>query len=205
MKILITGFEAYGKRKKNATAEVIHQLSAQNIEVSGELYLETLPVVHVEAADKLSNLLQKHSPDIVICLGEAGGRSAISLEKIAINYLDYRMPDNAGNIITDRYISKEGPDAYFTALPVVSICKRLISSGIPAEVSFTAGAYLCNEVFYHLMNWADTQEKKVIAGFIHTPILPDVAAGMQRPIASMAPLTIIEALQIVIEESCKAL
>ena len=205
MKILITGFEAYGKRKKNATEEVIHQFSAHDLEVNGGLHLETLPVVHGEAAMKLFYLLQKHSPDIVICLGEAGGRSAISLEKVAINYMDYPIPDNAGNKISNCNICMEGPDAFFTSLPVDSIRKRLIASGIPAEMSFTAGVYLCNEVFYHLMNWADNQEKKAIAGFIHIPVLPEVAARMQKPAASMATFTVLEALQIAIETSCKAL
>ncbi|MCD4753611.1 MAG: pyroglutamyl-peptidase I [Anaerolineaceae bacterium] len=205
MNILITGFEAYGKRKKNATEEAVHQLSAHEFWAAGEPYLEILPVVHIEATEKLSYLLQKISPDIVICLGEAGGRSAISLEKIAINYLDYLIPDNVGNKISDCNICKEGPDAFFTSLPVISIRKRLISSGIPAEISLTAGTFLCNEIFYQLMNWADRQEKKVIAGFIHIPILPDVAARMQTPTASMATFTVIEALQIAIETSYNVL
>lgn len=205
MKILVTGFEAYGKRNKNATEEAVYQLSTHGFMTADKLYFEILPVVHIQAAEKLSYLLQKISPDIVICLGEAGGRNSISLEKVAINYLDYPIPDNAGNQITDCYINKGEPDAYFTSLPIVTIRERLTSSGIPSEMSLTAGTFLCNEIFYHLMNWAGNQGNRVIAGFIHIPILPQVAATMKKPLASMTTLTVIEALQIAIEVSVKAL
>ena len=125
--------------------------------------------------------LEEAHPAAVLCLGEATRRPAISIERVAVNLLDFRIPDNAGAQITDQPIREDGPAAYFSTLPVRALLNALHGSKLPAELSLTAGSYLCNQIFYTLMHALAAQGSKVTAGFIHLPALPEQAAKMEPP------------------------
>ena len=113
--------------------------------------------------------MQRHKPDAVICVGQAGGRAAITPEKVAINFMDGRIPDNAGYQPVDVPIREDGETAYFTSLPVKAMVQRMRDAGIPAAVSYTAGTYVCNYLLYTLLYLIDKKYPNVRGGFIHVP------------------------------------
>ena len=128
--------------------------------------------------DELTRLLRLHKPALVICVGQAGGRGAISLERVAINVNDARIPDNAGGQPVDTPVVAGGPAAYFSSLPIKAMLQALQASGVAAEVSQTAGTFVCNHVFYALMHALATRRgfKRTRGGFIHVPYLPEQGA-----------------------------
>ena len=134
-----------------------------------------LPTVFGDSLRELAALLQQHRPSLVLCLGLAGGRSAISLERIAINIDDARIADNAGAKPIDRAIVPTGPAAYFTSLPIKAMLLALHKANVAAEVSQTAGTFVCNHVFYGLMHELATRRalKNTRGGFVHLPFLPE--------------------------------
>jgi pyroglutamyl-peptidase len=152
-----------------------------------------------ESLKVLRQAIQDWNPVLVIAVGQAGGRTAISLEKVAINYQDARIADNAGQQPSGEAVVAGAATAYFATLPLKAIMQTLRSQGIPAEISFSAGTFVCNHVFYGLMQ-ALEQSPQVKAGFIHIPYAPQQAA--QHPgSASMAISMVVTALKLVIEQS----
>ncbi len=175
--VLITGFEAFGGETINPSREIARNLHGTEIaghEVVGAL----LPCVFGAAITELRRLLRVNRPTLVICLGQAGGRAAITPERVAINVDDARIADNAGAQPVDRPVVRGGPAAYFSTLPVKAIVAALRADGVPAEVSQTAGTFVCNHVFYGLMH-ALRRRRGVRGGFIHVPFLPEQAAKGQ--------------------------
>lgn len=197
MKILLTGFEPFGGSPLNPSEQVVKALQIGPPPVK-ELETLILPVDGGRAPGMLKAALAEHQPDAVICLGEAG-RSVISLERVAVNLLDYRIPDNSGVTVTDQPVQMDGPAAYFTTLPLRSLQTALTTSGIPCELSLTAGAYLCNQVFYTLMATLAQRGRQIPAGFIHLPSLPEQVAlrGLSQP--SMALEAQVRAIRVVLE------
>ena len=166
-KVLLTGFEPFGTATSNPSGEIVKQISGDNI-VTG-----ILPVTYAQSAERLLALIAEHNPDVVICLGQAEGRTQITPEKIAINLDDARFPDNAGVQRSDVKILDDGPDAYFTTLPIKEMVDAAKAAGVPASVSLSAGAFLCNHVFYVAQNkFAGT---KVRSGFVHVPLMDSQA------------------------------
>ena len=166
-KVLLTGFEPFGTATSNPSGEIVKQISGDNI-VTG-----ILPVTYAQSAERLLALIAEHNPDVVICLGQAEGRTQITPEKIAINLDDARLPDNAGVQRSDVKILDDGPDAYFTTLPIKEMVDAAKAAGVPASVSLSAGAFLCNHVFYVAQNkFAGT---KVRSGFVHVPLMDSQA------------------------------
>jgi pyroglutamyl-peptidase len=165
--VLLTGFEPFGAATTNPSGEIVKQISGENIVTA------ILPVTYAQSAERLLALIAEHHPDVVICLGQAEGRTQITPEKIAIN-LDYaRLPDNAGVQRSDIKILDNGPDAYFTTLPIKEMVDAAKAAGVPASVSLSAGAFLCNHVFYVAQNnFAGT---KVRSGFVHVPLMDSQA------------------------------
>ena len=147
MKILLTGFEPFGGSPLNPSASVVEAL-ASDTPADIELATMVLPVIGVEAGDRVVERVESDSPDAVVMLGEATGRPGVSIEQIAINLRDYRMSDNAGNCTTDEPVVEGGPDAYFASLPVRRLVESIRDIGVPASRSLTAGAFLCNEISY---------------------------------------------------------
>ncbi|MCJ7696058.1 MAG: pyroglutamyl-peptidase I [Anaerolineaceae bacterium] len=198
MKILLTGFEPFDNNSLNPSQLVIEALKKMPYP-EAELHTCLLPVDMHAMPKVLINRIISLNPDTVISLGQATGRPVISLEKVAINLLDFRIPDNDGNQVKEQPILINGPDAYFCTLPVYYLAESLSSLGIPCEVSYSAGAYLCNQAFYLLMHVSQTNKLPSIAGFIHLPALPEQISTSKKPIPSMTLETGIKAISHIIE------
>ena len=201
MKILITGFEPFGEYPLNPSQLLVHKLPDQRSHYT--LVKDILPVHHALAPQKLITLLNEHQPDAVIAFGLASSRAMISLERVAINLLDYVIPDNAGVTFTNQAVVKDGPAAYFSTLPLEHLLTALKDAGIPAETSLSAGAYLCNQIFYHIMHKLATENLTIPAGFIHLPALPEQAARSQKPMSSMPFDSLLTAGDIILETVAK--
>ena len=194
--VLLTGFEPFNGAAINPSWEAVRALDGW----SGPgfaVVARQLPCVFGTALDVLRESIAGVKPDIVIAVGQAGGRSEMSLERVAINVDDASIRDNAGNQPVDTPIAADGPAAYFTTLPVKAIVKALRLRGFPSGVSQTAGTFVCNHVFYGLMHHAVGQPVK--AGFIHVPFLPEQAADRPERPPSMALRDIVDALRIAVE------
>ena len=166
-RVLLTGFEPFGTATSNPSGEIVKQISGDNIVTA------ILPVAYAQSAERLLELIAEHNPDVVICLGQAEGRTQITHEKVAINLDDARLPDNAGVQRSDIKILDNGPDAYFTTLPIKEMVDAAKAAGVLASVSLSAGAFLCNHVFYVAQNkFAGT---KVRSGFVHVPLMDSQA------------------------------
>ena len=166
-KVLLTGFEPFGTATSNPSAEIVKQISGDNIVTA------ILPVAYTQSAQQLLDLITQHNPDVVICLGQAEGRTSITPEKVAINLDDARLADNEGVVRNDVKIMDDGPDAYFSTLPLNIMVDAIKAQGIPAAISLSAGAFLCNHVFYVAQNkFAGTN---VRSGFVHVPLMDSQA------------------------------
>jgi pyroglutamyl-peptidase len=175
--ILVTGFEPFGSHAVNPSQELAKLLDGRRIgrcAVAGSV----LPVHHREAARRTSVLLGELQPVAVVHLGLAEGRARLGLERVALNVMDYRIPDNAGYRAEGEPCVPDGPAAYFTSLPLLEMLAALLGEGIPAYVSNTAGTFLCNQTLYQTLHEIATRELTIRAGFVHLPLLPGmVAAG----------------------------
>ena len=167
-KLLITGFEPFGGAEENPSWLAVQALPDR---VGGfEVYKLQLPTVFAAAAQMLLEKAEEICPDAIISVGVAVGRDAVTPERIAVNIRDARIPDNAGNQPRGEFVAADGPAAYFATLPVEAMAQAIRDSEIPAIVSNSAGAYVCNDVMYSVLHrYANT---KVKAGFIHVPQLP---------------------------------
>lgn len=171
--LLLTGFEPFLNFTINPTMRIVEELHGQEI---GEykIHSEILPVDFEVAGKKLLEHIDKIQPDAVISLGLAGGRYKITPERIAININD-GAPDNNGNVRVDEPIQNEGSEAYMSTLPVRAMVNQLLKEGLPAEVSNTAGTYLCNHVMYQGLHYAKKHNKNTASGFIHIPASHELA------------------------------
>ena len=167
MKILITGFDPFGGETVNPAYEAVKLLP--DTIAGAEIIKLEVPTRFHRAGAVLENAMQRHKPDAVICVGQAGGRAAITPEKVAINLMDGRIPDNAGYQPVDVPIREDGETAYFISLPVKAMVQRMRDAGIPAAVSYTAGTYVCNYLLYTLLYLIDKKYPHVRGGFIHVP------------------------------------
>jgi pyroglutamyl-peptidase len=172
MKIILTGFEPFNGSNVNPSAEVVNRIT-DDFFPDHKLIRRVLPVDSVVAIDWMKRVILEQQPDIIIMLGEASLRPVVSIEKIAINWMDFRIADNSGNQLFDTPVVKEGTDGLFSTLPVSEIFSALKTAGIPAEISLTAGAFLCNQLFYTGLFYSKFFEKKNLCGFIHLPPLPE--------------------------------
>jgi pyroglutamyl-peptidase len=174
-RVLVTGFEPFGGGTINPSAEIARALDGRAI--AGRLVVgAVLPCVLGRSVVELRRLLRTVQPEVVICVGQAGGREDITPERVAINIDDARIPDNAGAQPVDMPVARRGPVGYWSTLPIKAIVAALRDRGIPASVSQTAGTFVCNHVFYGLMH-ALKRKKGVRGGFVHVPYLPEQAAG----------------------------
>ena len=166
--ILLTGFPPFGEETRNPSFPAAI-LARDTLRADGfEVEAVELPCVFGESAAALVEAIDRLKPSLVVCLGLAGGRTRISLERVAINCDDARIPDNAGQSRIDEEIVPGGPAAYFSTLPIKTALVALQNAGIPAEVSQTAGTYVCNHVFYVLLHELSGRDG-VRGGFVHLP------------------------------------
>ena len=192
MKIIVTGFDPFGGEKINPSIECVKALP----EVEGvELIRLELPTVFKESAKRLNEVINEVKPDAVLSVGQAGGRPGITMERIAINVDDARIPDNISQQPIDEAIQLDGEAAYFTTLPIKRIVKAIREAGISAEVSNSAGTFVCNHIMYQALFAATKADKPFKAGFMHIPFIPEQTTD--KPSLSLEEST--KALQIAIE------
>ncbi|MGF7535888.1 pyroglutamyl-peptidase I [Bacillus mexicanus] len=192
-KVLITGFDPFEKETINPSWEAAKRLNGLETD-EAIITAEQIPTVFRTALDTLRQAIQKHQPDIVICVGQAGGRMQITPERVAINLADARIPDNEGHRPIDEEISPRGPAAYWTGLPVKRMAAIMQENGIPAAVSYTAGTFVCNYLFYGLMDHIRQTSPHIRGGFIHIPYIPEQTIDKAAPSLSLD--TIVQALRI---------
>jgi len=166
-KVLLTGFEPFGKATLNPSGEIVKQISDDNVVTA------ILPVAYTQSAEALLALIEHHKPDVVICLGQAEGRTHITPEKIAINLDDARLADNEGVTRIDEPILLGGPVVYESTLPIKEFVTAINAAGVPAAVSLSAGAFLCNHIFYVAQD--ALKSTKVRSGFVHVPLMDEQA------------------------------
>jgi pyroglutamyl-peptidase len=199
--VLLTGFEPFNGAAINPSWEAVRALDGW----SGpdfKVVARQLPCVFGRANIVLLEAIDALKPDLVIAVGQAGGRSELSLERIAINVDDANIVDNAGQQPVDAPIAADGPAAYFSTLPIKAIVRALRVRGLPAGVSQTAGTFVCNHAFYGLMHHAagrSADQPALKAGFIHVPFLPEQAADRPERPPSMALKDIVDSLRIAVE------
>ena len=196
--VLITGFEPFGGEHINPSWQAVKQLQDLVI-CDHKVECIELPCEFGRSVTSLHDAIKHHNPSLVLCIGQAGGRSQISIERVAINIDDARIADNAGNQPIDLAIVEHGPSAYFAKLPLKSMYKHLIDEGIPAEVSNTAGTYVCNHVMYGLLHHIEQNKLDTRGGFVHIPFLPEQAVH-HGGAASMSQETVVSALKVLIEQ-----
>ncbi|SFB99799.1 pyroglutamyl-peptidase I [Massilia yuzhufengensis] len=194
--VLLTGFEPFNQASINPAWEAVRALEGW-CGPGFRVEVRQLPCVFDQANADLAAMLDALYPDIVIAVGQAGGRAEISVERVAINVDDASILDNAGRQPVDRPIDPNGPAAYFSTLPIKAMVAAMRERGLTAGVSQSAGTFVCNHVFYGVMH--ATAGKPVKAGFIHVPYLPEQAAGLPDNPPSMALEDIVAGLRIAVE------
>jgi pyroglutamyl-peptidase len=178
--VLVTGFDPFGGSHVNPSWQAVHALHGRVIAGRRVVGAE-VPTVFGKSLERLAQLVEEHQPALVICTGQAGGRGALSLERVAINVNDARIRDNAGAQPVDTPVVASGPAAYFTSLPIKAMLQALLKAGINAEVSQTAGTFVCNHVFYGLMHLlAQPRWHGVRGGLVHVPFLPEQGQPSMR-------------------------
>ncbi len=196
MKILVTGFDPFGGEKVNPAFEAVKLLPDT---IAGmEIIKKTLPVVFGESGEVLEGAIIEHNPDVVLSIGQAGGRFDICVEKVGINLMDGRIPDNAGYQPIDAPIKEDGATAYFSTLPVKAMVAKSREWGVPATLSFTAGTYVCNYIMYVGLYLAATKYPHIKAGFIHVPFAPEQGIGKPQNTPTMSVENIAKSIEAAI-------
>lgn len=193
MKIMITGFDPFGGEPVNPSYEAVKLLPD---EIGGAQIIKLeVPTVFGKAGEVLEANIKAEQPDAVICVGQAGGRSGMTVEKVAINFQDARIPDNDNQQPVDKPIKEDGETAYFATIPVKAMVAKMRKNGIPAFISYTAGTYVCNDLMYTLLYLIDKKYPQMRGGFIHVPYAMEQT--IEKPIgtASMALPVIAKALE----------
>ena len=197
MKVLITGFDPFGGESVNPALEAVKALP--DTIAGAEIIKLEIPTVFRKSLEKIEENIIKHSPDIVISIGQAGGRFGVTPERVAINIDDARIEDNEKNQPIDITIFEDGETAYFTNLPIKAMVKEMQDGGIPASVSNTAGTFVCNHVMYGIMYMIDKKYPNIKGGFIHVPYACDQVVDKANGMASMPLETIAKSLEYCVE------
>jgi pyroglutamyl-peptidase len=199
--VLLTGFDPFGGETANPSQSIALELSGRVI-AERTVVSEILPCVYGQSLKALQTAIRKHNPELVICLGQAGGRIGLTLERIAINVDDAGIPDNAAQRPIDQPIAKCGPAAYWSTLPIKAMTRAIAMAGIEASVSQTAGTFVCNHVFYGLMR-ALKRRPGVRGGFIHVPFLPEQSERQGRSAPFMLLPQMVRGIEVAIETALK--
>lgn len=195
MKCLVTAFEPFDKEPINPTMLMLEHLTK---DLDGhEILKQVLPTTFGESAEIALARIAEVEPDVVLCLGQAGGRAAMTLERVAININDATIPDNAGAQPVDEPIVPDGPAAYFSTLPNKAVVKAMREAGIPAAISNSAGTYVCNQILYAVLHFIAENKLPTKAGFMHVPYLP-VQVVEKPSMPSMSLDDMVRALEVAI-------
>lgn len=200
MKALVTGFDAFGGEAVNPSSLALGGLRKRIGEVA--VHTAQLPTSYAHSAGVLRAAIEKVRPDIVLCVGQAGGRTELCLERVAINIQDARIRDNDGSQPIDVPVVPGGPAAHFTTLPIKACVAAMRKAGLPAAVSNTAGTFVCNHIFYALMDLAAAHPIPMRGGFLHIPYLPEQAARLGGA-PSMALNDILRGIELILEVSAE--
>tara|TARA_R110002126_G_scaffold15185_20_gene62589 strand:- start:336 stop:971 length:636 start_codon:yes stop_codon:yes gene_type:complete len=200
VKVLITGYEPFAGETINTSWQVASALNNWQFDDEVTVVALQLPCVFKQCLLTLEQAINQLKPVLVIMLGQAGGCTQLQLEKIASNYIDAACPDNAGQQPRNTLTASHGPAAYFTNLPLNAMLKALQHKQIPAQLSLSAGSYVCNHSFYGLMHLIKNQFSSIKGGFIHLPYLPEQV--LTKPNTPSMPLaTLITGVKTAIEAS----
>lgn len=197
MKILITGFEPFGGEAVNPAYEAVKLVP--DIVRGAEIIKLELPTVFGEAGRTVEKGILAHHPDVILCVGQAGGRADITVERVAINLMEAGIPDNAKKQPVGEKCQKDGENAYFATVPVKAMAENIRSHGIPASLSYTAGTYVCNNVMYDLLYMIDKKYPGCCGGFIHVPYALEQGIGKPAGTPTMAVPVIAKALECALE------
>lgn len=199
-RILLTGFTPFDNQEINPSWEAVRALEGKHI---GDhlVVSRLLPTAFADSQRELVSMVSEFEPSILLGVGQAGGRSRLSLERLAINVQDARIADNAGAQPIDEVVVAGGPAAYFSTLPIKAMLKALLDEGLPAEVSNTAGTFVCNHVAYLMLHIA-ASHRGMRAGFIHIPYLPAQAAHVSNA-PSMSKDDVVKGLSMALEVAVK--
>ena len=193
--VLVTGFEPFGGEAMNPSWEICERLAREIAGARVETCL--VPCVFHAAIDAVADAIERHRPEVVICLGQAGGRNAIGVERVAINVDDARIADNAGAQPVDEPVAPDGPAAHFATVPVKAMAAAIRAAGVPAEVSNTAGTFVCNHLMYGVLHFIAARRHGARAGFIHVPYAEEQV--LDKPAAaSMALASMVKAVEAAI-------
>ena len=197
MKILVTGFDPFGGESVNPAYEAVKLLP--DVIGGAEIFKLEIPTVFSLSGPAVEEGIRKYQPDVVICVGQAGGRASISVEKVAINFADARIPDNNGEQPLDEPLQADGPAAYFATLPVKAMVQHVKEAGLPCYLSFTAGTYVCNSIMYNVLYMCEKRYPGIRAGFIHVPYACGQVIDKANTTPSMPLETIAKSLEYAIE------
>lgn len=196
MKILVTGFDPFGGESINPAIESVKRLPD---EIAGaEIVKLEIPTVFHKSLQAIDKAIEQHNPDVILSIGQAGGRCDLTVERVGINCDDARIPDNEGNQMIDEPVYADGPSAYFVNIPIKAMVENIQSKQIPASVSNTAGTFVCNHVTYGVRYLVDKKYPGKRSGFIHIPFLPQQVIDKKNT-ACMSLDTIVEGLSAAIE------
>lgn len=196
MKVLVTAFDPFGGEKVNPALEAVKKLPDT---IAGATVIkQEIPTVFKRSIPVLEKAIEENKPDVVLSIGQAGGRFDITVEKVAINLQDARIPDNDNEQPIDEKIFEDGETAYFATIPVKKIVANINKNGIPASVSYTAGTYVCNNIMYAGLYLINKKFPNMRGGFIHVPFIPGQAVG-KKDTPSMSLENIAKAIEIAIE------
>ena len=201
MKVLVTGFDPFGGEAVNPAFEAVKMLPD---EIAGaEIIKLEIPTVFSKCGPAVEAGIQKYEPDVVINVGQAGGRSCVTIEQVAVNLAEARIPDNDGEQPSDEPVQKDGAPAYYATIPVKAIVKNIRDHGIPCHISYTAGTYVCNCIMYNVLHMAATKYSNIRAGFIHVPFAAQQAVEKPNGTPFMSLEMIADSLKYAIEAAVK--
>lgn len=169
MKVLVTGFQPFGKDTMNPSYEAVKLLPDEIM--GAQIVKEEIPVVFRKGGEAVQAAVRREQPDVVLLVGQAGGRTAMNVERVAINCEDCppNFPDNEGNCPQGEKVYNDGPDAYFATVPIKAMVQKMTENGVPAVISNTAGTYVCNDLMYCLLHQLHKEFPNARGGFIHVP------------------------------------
>ncbi len=192
MKLLLAGFEPFGGEPLNPALESVKLVrSPEGIEL---VKLE-IPCLFEKCIEEVMKAAEKEKPDVIVCVGQAGGRAAVTPERVAVNVMDARIPDNGGYQPKDLPIREDGPAAYFATVPVRAMTEAIAAAGVPAALSNTAGTFCCNNVMYGVLHEIAKAGLPIRAGFIHVPCIPEQLPRFKEGTPALPLEDIVKALE----------
>lgn len=196
MKILLTGFEPFGGESVNPAQEAVQLVKD---EIKGAQIVKCyVPVVFGKAIETVHAAMEKENPDVVLCIGQAGGRYEITPERVAINCDDARIPDNEGNSPVDQPVFADGAPAYFSTLPIKKMVEYMKAANVPAAISNSAGTYVCNHLMYGVRYYIEKQFPNTIGGFMHVPFLHEQVMN-KKETASLSKDDVVKGIEASLE------